>query len=86
MIGGRNQKGLVDPRVVHVVGDRCQQGRHHFQRLQMLSNLMELMSDVKQLWRSIKALIGIALCLENKSFRFLKTFFRLNKIPTKVLS
>lgn len=41
MVGGGDEEGLVDPRVVQVVGDGGDQGAHHLPRRQVLSDLKQ---------------------------------------------
>lgn len=41
VVSGLDEEGLVDPRVVHVVGGCCHQTQEHVQRTQLLCQLQQ---------------------------------------------
>lgn len=45
VVSGLNQKGLVDPRMVHIVGGCCHQTQEHIQRTQLLRQLQHAQAE-----------------------------------------
>lgn len=57
VVSGLDEEGLIDPRMVHIVGGRCHQTQEHVQRTQLLCQLQRVKdtcSHFKWTWHSGK--------------------------------